>query len=389
MLDLAVAIPTLVGSALSMTAAGFVFLCYLLLPSQLHFRHILIINLAAADFLNAANNTVSGIYAMIHRAIPPGVGCNVNGLIGQLTVQGTDFSILAIAIATVITIKRSNFKPSMSSKRKLFITFGIWTVPLTTSLTGLFLDDYRPVTGNWCWLDAKKPALRYALGHGWRIAIIFTVASLYAYLFFYIQRHFSMMDKVLSASRSNNCEVTEEVQIYEDFVIDEAVGDGEAADYFSQPGSPEERSSRNLDEKIGPLSPCREISQKLHPSRTMIDRPMFETFDPLALVRRPLLAPPFMSTITTTCTAPPTLQQRKRRIQRLLLVNAYPIAYILLWIPGLLNRVFESVGYSARWIRILQASTQFVGFANAIVYGYNERIVARAMLWWSGKGQPT
>jgi len=48
MLDLAVAIPTLVGSYLSMFAAGSVFVCYLILPPQKHYRHTLIMNLAGA-----------------------------------------------------------------------------------------------------------------------------------------------------------------------------------------------------------------------------------------------------------------------------------------------------------------------------------------------------
>ena len=48
MLDLAVAIPTFIGSFLSMLAAGFIFMCYVVLPSQKHFRHTLILNLACA-----------------------------------------------------------------------------------------------------------------------------------------------------------------------------------------------------------------------------------------------------------------------------------------------------------------------------------------------------
>jgi hypothetical protein len=107
MIDLAVAIPTLIGSILSMFAAGFIFICYLILPPQRHFRHTLILNLAAAgnrsipsgayaslltwtllvDFFNATNNTISGIYAITHKSIPPGLGCAFNGWIGQLTVQ--------------------------------------------------------------------------------------------------------------------------------------------------------------------------------------------------------------------------------------------------------------------------------------------------------------
>ena len=53
MLDLAVAIPTLVGSILSMFAAGFVVTCYLILPPQKHFRHTLILNLACAGEFDA------------------------------------------------------------------------------------------------------------------------------------------------------------------------------------------------------------------------------------------------------------------------------------------------------------------------------------------------
>lgn len=48
MRDLAIAVPTLVGSYLSMLAAGSVFICYLVLPPQKHFRHTLIMNLAGA-----------------------------------------------------------------------------------------------------------------------------------------------------------------------------------------------------------------------------------------------------------------------------------------------------------------------------------------------------
>lgn len=51
MLDLAVVIPTLVGSIFSVLAAGPVFVFYLVLPLPKHFRHTLILNLAAAGKL--------------------------------------------------------------------------------------------------------------------------------------------------------------------------------------------------------------------------------------------------------------------------------------------------------------------------------------------------
>jgi hypothetical protein len=58
MLDLTIAVPTLVGSILSMFAAGFIFMCYLVLPPQKHFRHTLILNLAFAGKFGPSHERV-------------------------------------------------------------------------------------------------------------------------------------------------------------------------------------------------------------------------------------------------------------------------------------------------------------------------------------------
>lgn len=65
---------------------------------------------------------------------------------------------------------------------------------------------------------------------------------------------------------------------------------------------------------------------------------------------------------------------RTSRVRKILLLNAYPAAYIILWIPGIINRLYEASGNSSRVLHVLQASTQFVGLANAITYGWNERV---------------
>lgn len=64
----------------------------------------------------------------------------------------------------------------------------------------------------------------------------------------------------------------------------------------------------------------------------------------------------------------------EREIQRTLLLNSYPLLYAILWIPGILNRIFELTGHPNQTLAILQSSTQFVGFANAVTYGYNEHL---------------
>jgi hypothetical protein len=52
-----------------------------------------------------------------------------------------------------------------------------------------------------------------------------------------------------------------------------------------------------------------------------------------------------------------------------MLLNAYPIFYILLWIPGLANRIAEATGHEVYILEVLQASTQLIGFANAVTFG--------------------
>ncbi len=56
-LDLAVVLPTYVGSILSALGAGFVLICYAFLPQTGHIRHALIINLALAGELAIQKTT--------------------------------------------------------------------------------------------------------------------------------------------------------------------------------------------------------------------------------------------------------------------------------------------------------------------------------------------
>lgn len=72
-----------------------------------------------------------------------------------------------------------------------------------------------------------------------------------------------------------------------------------------------------------------------------------------------------------------------REIWKMLLLNMYPVTYLVLWIPGLANRIVEGMGHNIRWLVILQSSTQFIGLANATVYLYKEhRRDVRE--WWAG-----
>lgn len=68
-----------------------------------------------------------------------------------------------------------------------------------------------------------------------------------------------------------------------------------------------------------------------------------------------------------------------REVRRMLLLNAYPVAWVVLWLPGIANRLVEAAaGSSPRWLRIMQSTTQYVGLANALTYAFNEHMRSRA-----------
>ncbi|KAH6707519.1 hypothetical protein BKA61DRAFT_678917 [Leptodontidium sp. MPI-SDFR-AT-0119] len=276
----------------------------------------------------------------------------------------------------------------------------------TSHDTGLYMDAFRPVSGNWCWLKAKPTILRYALGHNWRLTIIFFTICLYTYLFIYIHRHFASLRSCSSPNDNRNTseQMSESsgesglsgITIYEEFEIVDEPFDAwwdvqiptSEMEYFDL--SPPRSNDAKEAASSPPLAPLEIIKQNFHPyaqtgsNRPNETTPFLKTRDPLAIVRR--LPPPNVSTtIQVTPSVAATLWSREIDIQKLLLLNAYPIGYIILWIPGIANRFVELSGHRVRGLAIAQASTQFVGLANALVYGYNERIWSLTKLWWKNK----
>lgn len=77
---------------------------------------------------------------------------------------------------------------------------------------------------------------------------------------------------------------------------------------------------------------------------------------------------------------------RYQAVQRALLLNAYPLAYIILLLPGLANRLVEATGHTSDVAQFLQATTQLVGLANALTYGWNERVAKQLKDRFTGSG---
>jgi hypothetical protein len=101
---------------------------------------------------------------------------------------------------------------------------------------------------------------------------------------------------------------------------------------------------------------------------------------------------PVRATVIETAAAQPSggkqAKNVEREIKKMLLLNAYPMLYIILWTPGIINRLMEAAGHKSRVLTIMQCTTQFVGLANAITYGFNEHLRKSVMKdlaeWFKG-----
>ncbi len=95
---------------------------------------------------------------------------------------------------------------------------------------------------------------------------------------------------------------------------------------------------------------------------------------PTKIICNQPLKPSFETQYHPSSVITPHPHSWQKYLSKILLLNAYRVAYIVLWIPGLCNWLVEASGYTSKVLQILQASTQFVGFANALTYGWNESV---------------
>ncbi|OHE94061.1 hypothetical protein CORC01_10636 [Colletotrichum orchidophilum] len=509
--DVAVSSVTLTGSILSFIATTCVLISSVFYHDQQRsFRHALVLNL-----------TLAGIIYIKNKELKPGAACVVNGMVGQLSVQASDFSILAIAVVTFLTITRKTYMPNASTFRKVMICASVWIVPIITSTTATLMGTMKPVSGNWCWISQDRADLRYALTHGWRFGIIFITILIYLYVWWYLGRHFRTMvstsDPLYHSENSIGNVVTSSVRKKQGFEsiqtpalemdrferakptrgelsqsssnsqqgeqaslaasrtasaalarrpLDSEDNDDEEEEVGSRPSASRkahfaeerideepaegEESGRKMSARISrfnnndmdmsqasearfsyleqedrlhksaaggpshlqrdmlppaaiaaqaqfaqyhmdsgpPRRPSMSIWKKAHRSRG--SALSFKMPGTRELQSRDFPVNPSLNNVDSRKTAPLAVtatmvsdfpirtQTRKveREIKRMMLLNAYPIMYVVLWIPGLVNRLMEASGNSSqsRVLAALQSSSQFIGLANAITYGFNQHV---------------
>lgn len=176
--------------------------------------------------------------------------------------------------------------------------------------------------------------LRYVLTQAWRLFFIVCEIGLYVYLWVYLQSHFNKFVDVNDGSSSSN-----QIRV------------SRSSDLYEHHSTPVSKRVATFDiENANGTS---------------------------ATVTRPALWQSIMFVAKRTTMKKPLTHPKE--VKRVLLLTAYPICYIVLWLPGIANRLLEATGRQSSALQILQTSTTFVGFANSLSFGWNEKIRSRAM----------
>ncbi|WXC63696.1 hypothetical protein SNK03_009510 [Fusarium graminearum] len=280
-------------------------------------------------------------------------------------------------------------------------------MPLITSLIPTIMREMEPVGGNWCWISSTRSDLRYGMTHGWRFFIIFITIIIYIYIWIYLRRHLGPRDKktrpTISFSTHNTNSVFSKGSkemgfrvMREDTLELDTFGTFEPNISPNSPTMFDQRRSfwntlqRDKIEEIQDAgletqgekkaSYGEEIGGPVRHRPTSSKRGSDLAYTRVANTE-PLQEPhssrqPYTNVLQTNASEFP--QRRGTRdveveIKRMMLLNGYPFMYVLLWTPGLVNRLLEALAIpvSETTIAALNTSTQFIGFANAATYGFN------------------
>ncbi|KAF5667859.1 cyclic AMP receptor 2 [Fusarium heterosporum] len=401
---------TLAGSLLSCVATTCVLVSFAIYRRHLrNFRHVLVLNLMVAEFINTLNNSVSGIIFLTTGQLKSGTACVANGFIGQLSVSAADFSVLAISVTTLLTVTRFMYIPNTLATTKALICVAVWIMPLITSLIPTIAGEMKPVGGNWCWISATRPDLRYGMTHGWRLLIIFTTVVIYIYIWIYLRRHLGSKGRArqtlsFSTHNTNTLFSSGSKDVGFRVMKDEEV----ELDTFNSrygkiavPSSPA-MFDQGLDwntrrgDKMDEIEDMGIRQGESEGAISIAGGSMFRRNGGpesiySAVANSEPQASPRQTQVNVLQTNASEFPQRRDthnveiEIKRMMLLNGYPFMYVLLWTPGLVNRLLEALGtpVSETTIAALNTSTQFIGFANAATYGFNHHLRDRLdeLLW--------
>lgn len=248
-----------------------------------------------------------------------------------------------------MTLSFNDWIANPSKLRISIICFSVWVVPFITGTVALILDKIAPASGNWCWIAPKPLWLRYVLGHAWRLAIFLVVITLYIVIFLRVRRRLRARGDI---SQQGSYAFTYRGQ-----------GTGKVARRAHEdPIFSTQPATLGLAEKDLIATPPPAANRSAFLSTWTLDD------DPGAANERPkrrrLSLKPRL-TIVHSC-------RLDKEMWHWFMLSMFPLSYILLWIPGVANRLLELAGSSNKYVTAFQATTQLTGLANAGLYGWRE-----------------
>ncbi|KAH6709241.1 G protein-coupled glucose receptor regulating Gpa2-domain-containing protein [Leptodontidium sp. MPI-SDFR-AT-0119] len=328
-----------VVSVLSALGAGWIILSFLLFKSLRTFRHQLILGLAISDFwmainfLSSASINISGSNIGSPREKN---FCSFNGFMIQVFVVQTDYWVLSIAICTYLILASHKTQSSWVQDHKLVIWIVPWFLSLLWAAIGLAVVGYGNI-GAWCWFTSDRVRLLVNFLPRWLIIIV--ILALYIRLYFIIRKAHSRFMSF----------------------------DDEGDDAIGSLQQTESDSSRLRSGNGSGSLPTQdhEMSSSMGSSISKSAEGDCE---------RGVRSPP-MTTTTTTHTrigigrASPVLKRISYQMM------TYPLVYMLIWTIPTTIRVYQATTNDSAPFAIGtidKACIVIQGFADAIVYGFNE-----------------
>lgn len=272
-----------------------------------------------------------------------GSACDLNGWIGQVSVQAADFSVLSIAVVSLLTVKFNSWVINSTLSQQRLVIGLVWVVPFTTASIALLMNRIEPVSGNWCWISSQPSYLRYVLGHGWRFLIFLIVIGCYGATFFSVRRRLGQRNRTPTLDRSYSFSMytSNAPDVNASMVNNELIrGKQTMPTMVREAVTRASSSERNRETGLEAAQDAKQMAQKRLGIKPRIRVVQSSNLD--------------------------------HDTKHWLMLSLFPLAYIVVWIPGIINRLIELSGHSSQVMTMLQASTQLTGFVNALVYGFRE-----------------
>lgn len=257
-------------------------------------------------------------------------------------MQAADFSVLAIAITTLLTVHFNTWVLKSSRYEQYLVCAATWLIPLATATIALATDNYAPVSGNWCWIRRDPTYLRYVLGHGFRFAIFVAVIAIYSSIFASVRGRLARRraSAALNPRYSFSMYAEDAADVNVSMIHDELVRGKVTMPTQVREAVTRSSSARNKETGLEAAQDA-----KLDAQRRLGVKPRIRVMPSSGL---------------------------DRDMKHWLMLSLFPLAYIVVWLPGIANRFVEMFGYELDALTAVQATTQLTGLVNSLVYGFRE-----------------